>query len=68
MQGDRIIGIIIMVAIFLGVLYASSSCSSSGEEYYHVPGVSVDVDKGRKHYKPAPKPAPKSGGSVGRKR
>lgn len=55
MQGDKVIGIIIVVAVFLGVFYALSSCAGSGEEYYHVPGVSVDVDKGRKHYKPAPR-------------
>lgn len=61
-----------VTALVVGILllFAVSASCSSGEKYYHVPGVEVevDVDKGRKHYKPAPKPAPKSGGSVGRKR
>lgn len=49
-----IVGVILLFAI-------SASCSGGGEEYYHVPGVSVDVDK-RKGVKPAPKvnPAPKA--------
>lgn len=63
------IGVIIAVAVIVGAFYALSSCSSSGDVYYHVPGISVEVDKSKKHYKPsAPKPAPKFGSSVGRKR
>lgn len=42
-----IVGVILLFAI-------SASCSGSGEGYYHIPGVSVDVDK-HKGVKPAPK-------------
>lgn len=37
-----------VTALVVGVLLLfafSASCSGDGEEYYHVPGVSVDVDK-----------------------
>lgn len=60
-----------VTALVVGVLllFAISASCSSGETYYHVPGVEVDVDKGSKHYKPsAPKPAPKLGGTTTRKR
>lgn len=68
MPGAILIAVVLILTIALaGVL---GSCANSGEEYYHVPGVSVEVDKGKsKHYKPsAPKPAPRFGGGVGRKR
>lgn len=48
-----------ITAIVLGVILLfviSARCSGSGGEYYHVPGIEVDVDKGGKHYKPAPEP------------
>lgn len=51
-----VVGVIVLFFII-----AVSCDSGSGEKYYHVPGVSVDVDK-RKGVKPAPKvnPAPKA--------
>lgn len=58
-----------VVGLVVVFFFIAKACDTgSGEEYYYVPGVSVEVDKGKKHYKPAPKPAPKFGGSVGRKR
>lgn len=54
-----------VVGLIVLFFFIAVACDSdSGEKYYHVPGVSVDVDKGGKHYKPAPK----FGSSSGRKR
>ena len=60
MNSDRAVGFGLIALVILGFLLAYG-CSGSGQEYYHVPGVSVDVDK-HKGVKPAPKvnPAPKA--------
>jgi hypothetical protein len=63
MNSDRAVGFGLIALAILVFLIGFGACSGSGEEYYHVPGVSVDVDVDkRKGVKPAPrvKPAPKA--------
>jgi hypothetical protein len=54
MNSDRAVGFGVLTLVILVFLVFFGACSESGEKYYHVPGVSVDVDK-HKGVKPAPK-------------
>lgn len=54
MNSDRAVGFGLIALVVLGFLIFFGACSGGGQEYYHVPGVSVDIDK-HKGVKPAPK-------------
>lgn len=57
-----------VVGLIVLFFFIAASCNSGGgERYYHVPEVSVDVDKGKKHYKPSA-PKPRFGGGTSKRR
>lgn len=55
MREEKVIAIIVVVALLLGAFIALSSCSGSGSTYYHIPGTDTHKSKTVK---------PKSGWSV----
>lgn len=59
--------VVIGAFVALLILVFAVSCSGDGSEYYHVPQVSVDVDSGKKNYKPSA-PKPRTWGGTTRKR